>query len=114
MIVTLLPRFHRKDKPLTFPQSREAAYAMAHGQLIYYQAMAARGVLREIPDKAALDKHVAEWQALPPGAPAVGQPPLGYILSMEGSPPILSPEQIEEWYTAGLRLLGPAHYGPSP
>ena len=114
MIVTLLPRYHRKDKPLTFPQSRETAYAMSQGQLAYYRAMVAKGVLREIPDKAALDKHVAEWKALPPGVPEFGKPPLGYILSMEGSPPILYPEQISDWYAAGLRLLGPAHYGPSP
>ena len=37
MIVTLLPRFHRKDKRLTFPQSRETAYAMSRGQLAYYR-----------------------------------------------------------------------------
>ena len=75
MIVTLLPRFHRKDKPLTFPQSRETAYAMARGQLFYYHAMIARGVLREVKDKEGLDRHVAEWQALPATTPAVGQPP---------------------------------------
>src|SRR5262249_48598323 len=28
--------------------------------------------------------------------------------------PVLSPEQVEEWYQAGLRIIGPAHYGPSP
>ena len=33
---------------------------------------------------------------------------------MEGSPPILSPAQIAEWYEAGLKILGPAHYGPAP
>ncbi len=114
MIVTLLPRLHRKDKPLTFPQSRETAYAMAHGQLAYYRAMVAKGILREISDKASLDAHIAEWQAIPSGPPAFGQPPLGFILSMEGSPPILDPEQIGDWFNAGLRLLGPAHYGPSP
>src|SRR5262249_36055688 len=96
MIATLLPRFHRKDKPLTFPQSRETAYAMSQGQLAYYRAMIAKGVLREISDKTSLDQHVAEWLALPPGEPAVGRPPLGFILSMEGSPPILYPEQLAE------------------
>lgn len=107
IIATLLPRLHRKDKELTFPQSREAAYAIAYGQLAYYRAMVRKGVIREVPDKAALDAHVAEWRAN-------GTGPIGYILSMEGSPPIQSPEQIPEWYEAGLRILGPAHYGPSP
>lgn len=113
MIATLLPRHHRKDKPLTFPQSREACYGMAHGQLAYYRAMIARGVLREIPDRATLDRHVAEWMQKGQD-PASTEVPLGFILSMEGSTPILYPEQIEDWYRAGLRLLGPAHYGPSP
>lgn len=107
IIATLLPRLHRKDKELTFPQSREAAYAIAYGQLAYYRAMVRKGVIRDLPDLAALDAHVAEWQAN-------GTGPIGYILSMEGSPPIQNPEQIAEWYEAGLRILGPAHYGPSP
>jgi membrane dipeptidase len=33
---------------------------------------------------------------------------------MEGADPILSPDQVEEWWQAGLRIVGPAHYGPSP
>jgi membrane dipeptidase len=31
---------------------------------------------------------------------------------MEGADPILFPEQLGEWKAAGLRLLGPTHYGP--
>lgn len=109
VIATLLPRLHRKQKPLTFYQSREAAYASAYGQLAYYRAMSARGELREIADVESLRTHVNEWLL-----EESQRPPIGYILSMEGSPPILSPSQIPEWYAAGLRILGPAHYGPSP
>ncbi len=107
IIATLLPRLHRRDKQLTFYQSREAAYAVSKGQLAYYRAMIARGELREIANKATLDAHIAEWQG-----GANPSPPIGFILSMEGSWSILSPGQISEWYEAGLRILGPAHYGP--
>jgi membrane dipeptidase len=31
---------------------------------------------------------------------------------MEGADPILAPSELAEWHAAGLRLLGPAHYGP--
>ncbi len=108
-ISTLLPRHHRKDKPLTFPQSREAAYAMSQGQLAYYRAMVKKGVLREVHNRATLEAHVSDWLTKSPD-----KLPIGYILSMEGSPPILSPAQIHDWYADGLRILGPAHYGPSP
>src|SRR5262249_8247683 len=47
------------------------------------------------------------------GAPR-SERPLGFILSMEGADPVLAPEQVREWYDAGLRIIGPAHYGPSP
>lgn len=109
VIGTLLPRLHRKDKPLTHYQSREAAYGACMGQLAYYRAMCRRGVLREISDRTALDEHVGAWLA-----DETGELPIGFILSMEGSPSVLSPDQIHEWYEAGLRILGPAHYGPGP
>lgn len=108
-VSTLLPRLHRKDKALTHYQSREAAYGAAYAQLYYYRALAGKGVLREISDRQALTEHVTSWKH-----DQTGNLPIGYILSMEGSPPILSPGQIEEWFRAGLRILGPSHYGVSP
>ena len=38
--------------------------------------------------------------------------PLGVILAMEGADPIVSPGQADEWFAAGLRCVGLAHYGP--
>ncbi|MDB5299777.1 MAG: Membrane dipeptidase [Phycisphaerales bacterium] len=37
--------------------------------------------------------------------------PLGIILSMEGADPIVTPDQVQEWWNLGLRAVGPAHYG---
>jgi membrane dipeptidase len=108
-ISTLLPRLHRKDKALSHYQSREAAYASCYGQLYYYRSLVAKGVLREIPDRKTLSAHVREWEQ-----DKSAKLPIGFILSMEGSPSILSPAQIHEWYAAGLRILGPSHYGVSP
>lgn len=112
-IYTLLARLHRKHPEQTFYQSRAADYAIGFGQLAYYRAMVREGALREIPDRAALDEHVAQWEAddAPDGDNGL---PLGFILSMEGSQPIQHPEQIHEWHEAGLRILGPAHYGENP
>ncbi len=109
-IATLLPRLLRDTMPpLQRYQSMTAAYAAAHGQLAYYRALVAQGVLRWIKDWPTLEAHVADWMG--PGQPAA---PLGFILSMEGADSVLFPEQVEEWWAAGLRVIGPAHYGPSP
>ncbi len=110
-IATLLARLLRSGT-LTAVQryaSMEAAYAAAQGQLAYYRALEQQGYLRWIKDWPALEAHVQAWQK-----PHTDSEPLGFILSMEGADPVLAPEQVQEWYDAGLRLIGPAHYGPSP
>ena len=37
--------------------------------------------------------------------------PLGFILTMEGADPILTPDTVYEFHAAGLRALGLTHYG---
>ncbi|MEZ6045380.1 MAG: membrane dipeptidase [Planctomycetaceae bacterium] len=108
-ICTLIPRLKRKDGPMTHYQSRESAYGAAQGQLAYYQAMEKRGVLRHIKSKEDLDSHIQEWEAGP-----TETTPVGFLLSIEGAPCVLYPEQVHEYYAAGLRLIGPAHYGEGP
>ncbi len=108
-ICTLIARLSRKELPRTFYQSREADYAAARGQMAYYQALVERGELRLIKDLESLNNHVASWEQN--GSENL---PLGYILSMEGSQPVQSPEQIHHWYELGMRILGPSHYGENP
>jgi membrane dipeptidase len=110
-IATLLARLLRPNAMPAVQRysSMPAAYAAAHGQLAYYRALEREGVLRWIRDWPTLEAHVREWKN-----DENGQEPLGFILSMEGADPVLKPEQVEEWYEAGLRIIGPAHYGPSP
>ncbi len=109
-IATLLPRLLRPNLMPSIQryESMEAAYAASCGQLAYYRALEQQGYLRWIKDAAALKQHVAAWQTGGDGQP------LGFILSMEGADSVLSPGQVEEWWTAGLRIIGPAHYGVSP
>ncbi len=109
-IATLLARLLRPNQIPAIQRysSMPAAYAAAYGQLAYYRALEQQGVLRWIKDKKTLEAHVRSWEAEDNGAL-----PLGFILSMEGADPVLSPEQVEEWFKAGLRIIGPAHYGVS-
>jgi membrane dipeptidase len=109
-IATLLPRLLRDTMPpIQRFRSMTSAYAAAHGQLAYYRSLTAAGYLRWIKDGPGLDVHIQEW--LKSGSPSA---PIGFILSMEGADSVLSPEQVREWWDAGLRIIGPAHYGPSP
>jgi membrane dipeptidase len=109
-IATLLARLLRPNLMPAVQRysSMPAAYAAAQGQLAYYRALEAEGQLRWIKDWPTLDAHVEAWKR------GEGAQPLGFILSMEGADPVLTPEQVNEWYAAGLRIIGPAHYGPSP
>jgi membrane dipeptidase len=110
-IATLLPRLFRPNLMPAIQRyaSMEAAYAAAMGQLAYYRALEQAGYLHWIKDAPTLDKHVSAWRA----NGGVNEP-LGFILSMEGADSVLAPEQVQHWFDAGLRIIGPAHYGVSP
>jgi membrane dipeptidase len=94
--------FNRRD--LDF-RTQAMAYAMAQGQLAYYRALEQQGHLRMIRTADDLRAHWDAWTAAPDAEP------LGLILAMEGADPIVNPTQAEEWFAAGLRCVGMAHYG---
>lgn len=113
---TVLPTYKRTDLDYATPS---LAYAAARGQLAYYELLEAQGFIRMIRTRFELAAHWKEWtqaekdesapaSRLPPTAYS---PPLGIILSMEGTDPIVTPDQACHWYDLGLRAAGLAHYG---
>ena len=107
-LATVLARANPKGKdPKIDFCCQEIAYAVAQGQLAYYRLLEHQGRVRMIGDGASLGKHEREWAKSPATCP------LGFILSMEGADPIVNPEQAAQWWEQGLRVVGPAHYGPS-
>lgn len=111
-IATLLPRLLRIGAMPAIQRysSMAGAYGAAYGQLAYYRGLEQEGLFRRILDWPSLEQHVRQWQK----DESSESLPLGYILSMEGADPVLRPDQVEEWFNAGLRIIGPAHYGVSP
>ena len=103
------------DLPKSGYAAAEASYATAVGQLAYYRCLERRGLIRIIRDLAGLNDHVARWEAfVAAGAqptPVEDELPLGFVISMEGADPILAPEDLDEWWDAGLRILSLSHYG---
>ena len=85
--------------------SPQTCYAMAHAHLAYYRALQRDGWLRQIRTQAELAAHVQQIDQ------DASQLPLGFILTMEGADPILTPETIFEFHEAGLRAIGLTHYG---
>jgi membrane dipeptidase len=108
---TLLSRSTGVAVPHIDYLSSAQAFGTARGQLAYYRALARQGHIRIITDIDVLDQHVAEWQAWELADGAVVTPPPGFIISMESADPILQPEELEDWFNVGVRLIGPAHYG---
>jgi membrane dipeptidase len=88
-------------------RTQELACATAQGQLAYYRLLEHRGACEMLLDWPSLEKCFSKWEHESETAP------FGFILSMEGADPILSPDHAVEWHQAGLRAVGLAHYGPS-
>ena len=88
------------------------AYGVAHGQLAYYRALEREGHVRILTDGQQLGTHIDEWKRWDSQSEVdSASPPLGLVVSMESADPVLAPDQLEEWWAAGLRLIGPAHFG---
>jgi len=107
-LATVLARASGLGEALLDYRSREIACAMARGQLAYYHIMESEGRLWMLKDWPSLEAHFRNWKTSGGGAA-----PLGFILSMEGADPILSPSQAAQWWNDGLRVVGMAHYGAS-
>lgn len=108
---TLLARCTGRPEAGLDYASPAQAFAAAQGQLAYYRALAGTDEARLVGNLDELERHLAEWQAWE-AAPQTAQPPLGFVVSMESADPILSPGQLPIWQEAGVRVIGPAHYGP--
>ncbi|HET9002168.1 MAG TPA: membrane dipeptidase [bacterium] len=112
---TVLARSTGHPEPhMDFPTPAQA-HGIAKGQLAYYHALERQGHVRLIRNTAQLDAHMAEWAAWDaryPGEESGAPPPLGFVISMESADPVLEPAELRDWWEGGLRLIGPAHFGP--
>jgi membrane dipeptidase len=132
-IATQIARYVPPGGTLQGWNSPEQAWAMTQAQLAWYRAMEERGELVQIRDLASLNAHVdtfdanreAPFESLRAARSNVEGPqtanresrtanrdPIGYILSLEGADSIVTLRHLDRAYEAGLRAIGPAHYGP--
>jgi len=107
-LATVLARTNPKGTSILDYRTQEIASAMAHGQLAYYRILESRGLLRQLDSWPKIEAHFQQWSSS-----TNEKIPLGYLLSMEGADPILSPKHLQSWRDDGLRALGLSHYGLS-
>jgi len=74
----------------------EEAHALAKGQLDYYRTIESQGFVRIIRTRAELKEHLTYEKKV------------GLVILMEGADPILTPREVNEWFKAGVRIVGPA------
>lgn len=104
-LTTLLARQEKEIDHEMGWTTPDTCYAMAHAHLAYYRAMERAGWLRMIKGRDELTEHFAAYGKDPENTP------LGFILTMEGADPMLTPDTVHEFHEAGLRAIGLTHYG---
>lgn len=112
-IVTIISRYSEFGNPLAtlgLPgwHSQEQAYAYGQAQLSWYQLMEEKGELVQIVNAKQLKNHLQLWAN---DTVSNSLKPIGFILSLEGADSIINKKYLEKYYAAGLRAIGPAHFG---
>lgn len=108
-LVKIVARIRRPQSTIWGYRTGHGAYAAAQAQLAYYRVLDSVGEGRILTTGSQFAAHVREWGA----ATEFEGLPVGFVLGMEGADPILWPEQVHEWWEAGLRAINLSHYGIS-
>jgi len=109
-VSTQIARYVSESSPLPGWHSPEIAWSVTQGQLAWYRAMEEEGELTSITDGDALRAHVKLWKEADEEEKM--SLPIGYVLSLEGADSLVTLEHLHRAYGNGLRVIGPAHYGP--
>jgi membrane dipeptidase len=99
----MAPEAHRLSELNTqvYADARQA-HALAVAQLDVYYRLAEHEQIALIRDRADLEAVLASWAA--EADPLKRQ--VGIVPLMEGADPIVEPEQAEEWFERGVRIVG--------
>lgn len=96
-----------KTKPFPTPypdpkyRDKHEAYSNAIKQLDYYNRLADEDArIQIVKTQANLDTVLDSWKKDMP------ERKQGLVILMEGADPILEPQQFEEWYERGVRIVG--------
>ncbi len=108
VVATQIARYVELSNDLPGWNSPHQAWAQTQAQLGWYKAMEEEGEMVQVSDLATLEKHLDLWI----NDFSTDKKPIGYILSLEGADSLITVSHLERAYEYGLRVVGPAHYGP--
>lgn len=99
----------REDEPQVYKNFDEA-HDLYRAQLDVYHRLTDTipDKFRLIASKRDLNLLLDHWNSPPP---EVAGHPVGMVILMEGAEAVRHPSELEEWYEAGVRLIGPAWVG---
>ena len=109
-LVKVAARILRDGSVLPGFRGPEAAHGAARGELAYYEALARRGEATVLTTAPSLTGHLERWEASETDTDGL---PVGFVLGLEGADPILSPDEVGDWWDAGIRVVSLTHYGVS-
>ncbi|MDD9989395.1 MAG: membrane dipeptidase [Spirochaetaceae bacterium] len=110
VLSTIMSRIQSRDGHMRDGmRTQEQAMAMGRGHLAYYRTLHKRGLFKPVLGVADLDEALATWRD--PTDEAAAAAPIYHLLSMESADPIEDPDDVAFWWDAGLRVVGPAHFG---
>jgi membrane dipeptidase len=98
------------------------AHHLLQKQVEYYQRLVGDNpdMFRAVQNKRDLKSVLSAWESAPAVWPGDGTEesngrrvthPVGLLLLLEGAEGLHSPRELEEWYEAGVRIVGPEWYG---
>ncbi len=85
------------------------AYASGKAQMAYYHMLEEMNEVNLLKTQSEFVSHMKIWA----DNKDYNKLPVGLVLGMEGADAITSPDQLEEWYEQGLRIISLSHYGVS-
>ena len=91
---------------------RQEAHPLLRAQYDSYRRLCedAPDFFRLVTSRSDLESVLKPWDQAPAVFPQVTHP-VGLVLLMEGAETIGDPGEVEEWWQAGLRILGPVWAG---
>jgi membrane dipeptidase len=112
-VATLIARVeHNAFSPVQGWRSPAQAWAMTRAQRAWYECMERAGEMSLISDANSLRDHLNQISEVGDQQAATAEVPVGFVLSLEGADAIIDLDYLHRMHADGLRVVGPAHYGP--